>query len=405
MEWNRNRTILLAVTGGIAAYKTPALVRALAPDQNRLVPLMTEAAEAFVSPLVLGTLSREHVWRQRDYLEPGSGRTIPHITLAEEAEVLAVAPCTAATLSRLAAGEAATLTGSVALATRAPVVLFPAMNVHMWEHPATQANAARCAELGYTVVRPESGALACGDSAPGRFPAVETVAHHIWRALSPRKDLQGVRVLVTAGPTREFLDPVRYIGNPSSGRMGLALALTAWYRGAHVEVVHGPLSVELPAMVESVPVTSALEMRDRVVERAQGADVIVKAAAVGDYRPVSRKESKIKRGGEPTLTVELERNPDIVEEIGRNKGAHQTLVGFAAESEDLERNAAAKLAAKHLDLIAANRITGPDSAFGAGRNQVTLIGAGGVQGILEGTKEEVAQGIWDAVAGLRSRGD
>lgn len=397
LSWKRDRRILLGISGGIAAYKTPEIVRGLRHAGSEVDVVLTEAAERLVSPLVLGTLSGRRVWRQADFLSDEGGSLIPHISLADRAEVCAVAPATANMLRRAAGGEAETLLGAVLLATQAPVVLFPAMNVHMWDHPATRRSMAGCRELGYRVVEPEEGFLACGYEGKGRLPSIDVVLEEIWGMLCPRRDLKGRKVVITAGPTWEYLDPVRFLSNPSSGRMGFALARTAWYRGADVCLVAGPVSLDPPHAVRYRPVTSAQEMGAAVLEELPDADVVIKAAAVGDYRAEIVEPKKIKREQEPTLTLTLASNPDIAAEVGARKRPGQILVGFAAETDHLREHAAEKLRRKKLDLIVANMVVGENSAFGRETNRVMLLGPSGDEGTLEGSKEIVAEGIWDAV--------
>jgi len=389
-------TVLLGVSGGIAAYKAPEILRLMVKAGWAVETVLTEGAEAFVSPLALSTLSGRRVWREEDFLDPERGWEIPHIRLAERASVVVIAPCTANVLRQAAGGEAGTLIGATLLATRAPVLLFPAMNGNMWDHPATQDSARRAAALGYRVVEPEEGELACGTVDRGRLPDPGTILEWTRWSLHPKKDLAGRRVLVTAGPTWEYLDPVRFLSNPSSGRMGYALARIAWRRGAEVVLVSGPVSLPDPVGVRVVRVVSAGEMREACLAEAAGADAIVKAAAVGDYRAKEPADRKRKRTG-AGLSLELMENPDIAAELGRGKRPGQILVGFAAETDDLIDNARAKLRAKNLDLIAANDLGSPGCGFAVETNRVRLLALEGEEALLEGTKEEVAEGIWDAV--------
>jgi len=395
--WKNNRRVLLGISGGIAAYKAPEIVRGLRRTGCEVDIILTEAAESFVSPLVLGTLSGRRVWRQKDFLSPAGGAQIPHITLAGRAETLCVAPATANTLRRAARGEAETLLGAAILATRAPVVLFPAMNEHMWDHPTTRRSVEECRAWGYGVVEPEEGALACGYEGRGRLPSVEVILEEIWRRLRPLPDLVGRKVVITAGPTWEFLDPVRFISNPSSGRMGFALARTAWYRGAEVCLISGPVALSPLHGVRHISVTSAEEMRRAVLAEMDDAAVIVKAAAVGDYRGASPSSQKIKREGQALRTIDLVANPDIAAEVGSRKRPHQILVGFAAETEDLRAHAEEKMRRKNLDFIAANLVSGEEGAFRRETNRVELLSPWAEDQVLAGSKDEVADGIWDAV--------
>ncbi|MDI3499444.1 MAG: phosphopantothenoylcysteine decarboxylase / phosphopantothenate---cysteine ligase [Synergistaceae bacterium] len=387
--------MLFGISGGISAYKAPQIVRALRSYNCEVEIILTEAAEKFVTPLVLSTLAERKVWRQSDFLNPEEGWKIPHIKLADWAEVAVVAPATANVLRRAALGEAETLLGAALLATRAPVLIFPAMNVHMWEHEATQEHVGRLRELGYFVFEPEEGELACGYEGKGRLPSVDVILEEIWRSLCPKKDLKGKHVLVTAGPTWEFIDPVRFLSNPSSGKMGYAMARTAWYRGAEVVLVSGPVGLPQPHWAHLVSATSAEEMGRAVMEHLSWADVIVKAAAVSDFRAEERKSQKIKRQGRDKLDLQLVQNPDIAAAVGLNKRQDQLLIGFAAESEDLLENARSKMARKGLDMIVVNDITAPGVGFASDTNVVKVLDPKGAIAELKGSKEAVADAIWE----------
>jgi len=395
--WKSNRRVLFGISGGISAYKAPQIVRALRSYNCEVEIILTEAAEKFVAPLVLSTLAERKVWRQSDFLNPEEGWKIPHIKLADWAEVAVVAPATANVLRRAALGEAETLLGAALLATRAPVLIFPAMNVHMWEHEATQEHVGRLRELGYFVFEPEEGELACGYEGKGRLPSVDVILEEIWRSLCPKKDLKGKHVLVTAGPTWEFIDPVRFLSNPSSGKMGYAMARTAWYRGAEVVLVSGPVGLPQPHWAHLVSATSAEEMGRAVMEHLSWADVIVKAAAVSDFRAEERKSQKIKRQGRDKLDLQLVQNPDIAAAVGLNKRQDQLLIGFAAESEDLLENARSKMARKGLDMIVVNDITAPGAGFASDTNVVKVLDPKGTIAELKGSKEAVADAIWEIV--------
>jgi phosphopantothenoylcysteine decarboxylase/phosphopantothenate--cysteine ligase len=406
LAWKRSRKILLCVTGGIAAYKIPDLVSRLRKLDCEVEVAMTEAAETLVSPLAISTLSGRRTWLQSDFLASSRGYEIPHIRLADWADVVVVAPCSANTAFGAAQGRAGSIVEAALLATRAPVVLFPAMNVHMFEHPATQQNLKTLVQRGVRVVDPEFGLLACGYEGKGRLPETDLILEEIAYALSPRRDLAEKRILVTAGPTREYLDPVRFISNPSSGKMGFAMARTAWYRGAEARVVLGPVSP--PGNVHGLDirnVVSALEMRDAVMDNLEWADCVVKSAAVGDYRAQNIADHKIKREKMDVMTLSLTQNPDIAAEVGVNKRAGQLLIGFAAEAvvnrgqdqvEELLGNARAKMERKNLDLILANDVTAPDCGFEVDTNTVRLISRREEVSI-SGSKEEVADAVWEYV--------
>jgi phosphopantothenoylcysteine decarboxylase/phosphopantothenate--cysteine ligase len=398
LAWKRSRKILLCVTGGIAAYKIPDLVSRLKKLDCQVEIAMTEAAETLVSPLALSTLSGRRAWLQSDFLSSTRGFEIPHIRLADWADAVVIAPCSANTAFGIAQGRAGSVVEAALLATCAPVVLFPAMNVHMFENPATQRNLRTLAERGIRVVDPEFGLLACGYEGKGRLPETDLILEEIAYALSPRRELAGKHILVTAGPTREYLDPVRFISNPSSGKMGLAVARTAWYRGAEVRVVLGPVPAGCTHGLEVHGVVSALEMRDAVMDNLAWADCVVKAAAVGDYRAQNKAEHKMKRGrGGETLSLSLTQNPDIAAEVGSKKRPGQLLIGFAAETENLVTNARGKLERKGMDLMVANDVTAPGSGFGVDTNTVRLLSRDG-EAAVSGSKEEVADALWEYAA-------
>ena len=392
--WKSRRKVLLGITGGISAYKGPDLLRALMKAGCEVEVVLTEEAERFVSPLVLSTLAGRRIWQQRDFLSDDRGWEIPHITLADWADVVLIAPCTAETMANAAAGRGKDLLGSLLLAARSSVVLFPAMNVNMLAHPATARNREILHEMGYILAEPDTGSLACGYEGKGRLPSVEAILDEMWRALCPDRRLEGRNVLVTAGPTREFIDPVRFIGNPSTGKMGWAMARSAWYRGASVTLVLGPVPPLDVHGFTVISVVSAEEMKDEVLSRAESMDVIVKSAAVGDFRSASFSRDKIKRGDREELQIDLVQNPDIASLLGERKRPGQILVGFAAESSDLLENAVAKMKKKNLDFIVANDITAPDSGFAGDTNRVKILGKEGVSGEISGTKEDVAEDLW-----------
>lgn len=401
-QWTRNKKILLGISGGIAAYKTPELVRAWVKAECEVEVILTAAACALVSPLALSTLSKRRAWVEGDLLSGENGWRIPHITLADWADVFVVAPCTANVLRMAAAGDSNTLLGAALLACTAPILLFPAMNVHMWENPATKENARIASENGCRVVDPDAGDLACGYEGKGRLPSVDAILDETWAALCPKKDLAGKKVLITAGPTHEYIDPVRFISNPSSGRMGYALAREARYRGADVVLVTGPSNEPPPPAVRVRRVTSAMEMLDACLDEQRDSDVVIKAAAVGDYRAKVCSGQKIKRGGVPELNIGLVQNPDIASELSARKSPGQLLVGFAAETENIEENARRKIEQKGLDMIVSNDVLAPGAGFGTDTNRVRVYfaeryGKDAPEEIF-GDKGNVASQIWDQVA-------
>ncbi|MBQ9564521.1 MAG: bifunctional phosphopantothenoylcysteine decarboxylase/phosphopantothenate--cysteine ligase CoaBC [Synergistaceae bacterium] len=396
-DWRTGRRVLLGITGGIAAYKTPNLVHRLRKAGCEVEVIMTRAAERFVAPLALSTLSGRRVWREDDFLSNEHGFEIPHVHLADWADVFVIAPCTADTAANLAQGRTDELIGAVMLASQCPTLLFPAMNENMYYHPATRENLKRLSSYGVRVVDPESGPLACGIEGKGRLPEPEEIAEEVFRALAPH-DMEGLHVLVTAGPTREFLDPARFISNPSTGRMGLSMARAAWYRGAAVRVVLGPAPAPCPLYeLNIIPVVSALDMRDAVMKNLPWANYIVKAAAVGDYRAKDREVRKVKREGWDTVSVELIQNPDIAAEVGQNKAPGQVLIGFAAETNDLMCNARVKMEHKGLDFILANDILAPGSGFASETNTLRLLSRDGREEAFSGAKEDVAWDVWSAI--------
>ncbi|GHV40836.1 phosphopantothenoylcysteine decarboxylase [Synergistales bacterium] len=398
LSWKRSRKVLLCVSGGIAAYKIPDLVSRLRKLDCEVEIILTKTAETLVSPLALSTLSKRRAWLQDDFFANSKGFEIPHIRLSEWADVLVVAPCSANTAFGLANGRTASIVEAAFLAATAPVVVFPAMNVHMFENPATRQNLKTLAVRGVRVVDPEFGALACGYEGKGRLPETSLILEEIFLALSPKRDLTGKHVLVTAGPTWEYIDPVRFISNPSSGKMGLAMARTAWYRGADVRLILGPTSLDASLHgIEVQNVVSAVEMRDRVMANLDWADFIVKAAAVGDYRADKVSGHKLKREGKETLSLDLVQNPDIAAEVGAAKSPGQFLIGFAAETNDIIENARSKMERKGLDMILANDVSSSEGGFACDNNTVRLISKTG-EAVFSGGKEEVADAVWGYLA-------
>ncbi len=397
------RRILVAVTGGIAAYKVPELVRTLRRSGHAVRCIATPEAARFVSPLVLQTLTGETV--RTDLFDPAQEGEIGHIELADWAELMIIAPATANVMAKLACGLADDLVSTVALATRAPLLIAPARNVHMWRHPATQANLAALRERGARVSGPEAGELACGWEGEGRMSEPESIAAQAELELG-RRTLAGEVVMVTAGGTRERVDAVRFLGNRSSGKMGFAVAREAARRGAEVVLVAGPTALETPAGVRRIDVDSALEMRDAVFAELPNATIVVKAAAVADFRPARPSDLKIRKEDLPEdggLTLELVRNPDILAEICRHK-ASRVVVGFAAESHDLIDAARRKLARKGCDLMVANDISAEGGGFDAERNEVVFVWpAGDLERLPSLPKAEVAARLLDSVEKLRGR--
>ncbi len=399
------RTVVVGVTGGIAAYKSAELVRWLKKEGATVAVVLTRAARRFVTPLTLETLSGNPVvtslWRAHAGLDlgprpPDRKSPVEHIELADAAQLVVVAPATADFLAKMSLGLADDALSALLLATRGPVVVAPAMNVNMWNHPATQEHLERLRARGVWILEPEEGELACRWQGKGRLVGVDAIASAVREALARGTSLAGRRVLVTAGPTREALDPVRFLSNRSSGKMGVRLAESARDRGAEVTLVHGPLEIALPEGVRAVPVMSAEEMRRAVHAEAKQSDAVVMAAAVADFRPVEAKRAKLERKSSG-LDLRLESTPDILKEMPRHDGL--VVVGFALETADGMARARRKLAEKTCDLIVLNDATAPDSAFGGDTNRVTLVARdGGEEALPALSKREVAERIWDRVA-------
>lgn len=394
--------IALGVTGGIAAYKAAEIVRLLQDRGIRVQVIMTRAAQEFIRPLTFAALSGEKVitsmFASSDEHEPNIDSAIEHIAVAQSIDALVVAPATADAVAHFAQGIATDFLTTLYLATTAPVVVAPAMNVNMWNHPATQANVEILRKRGVKVVEPGSGYLACGMTGPGRLADNEAVVTAVMEALGVAQDLAGETVLVTAGPTREKIDPVRYLTNRSSGRMGYALAEAALRRGARVLLVSGPTALTPPGAAEVTPVESTEQMRDAVVTLLPQASIVIKIAAVSDYRPKTAAGQKIKRKG--AMSLELESTPDILKEISQKKSS-QIVVGFAAETENALENARQKLVSKNLDAIVVNDVSREGVGFDSDRNAVTIISRDEVIDVPETTKWEVAQRILDQIVRLR----
>jgi phosphopantothenoylcysteine decarboxylase/phosphopantothenate--cysteine ligase len=395
-----DKQILFGITGGIAAYKAADWVRSLRQEGAEVTVIMTRAATRFVTPMTFAALSGHPV--ECEMFDTPHHETIPHISLAKRCDLLVIAPATANTIARLAHGMADTLLTAVALATTAKVLVFPAMNSAMYQHPATQGNLLRLTELGYTVIPPAWGAMACGDHGPGRLPDWPTAVEAIAAALSPQ-DLTDHHILITAGPTREPLDPVRFLSNPATGKMGYALARAARQRGATVTLVSGPTTIPAPTGVETIRVGTALEMRQAVTDHYPTATVIIKTAAVSDFRPAETASHKIKKGERQTMGLDLVANPDILLELGqkRGEGSFPILVGFAAESDHHLEEGYRKLQRKHLDLMVVNDIMGHETGFAVDSNQVTILDRQGGQTALPLlSKDETAHRLLDRIRDL-----
>ncbi len=391
--------IVLGITGGIAAYKAAGLTRLLVKQGAAVKVIMTAHAREFITPLTLQTLSGQPVYS--DMFAPWQEDGLAHISLADYADILVIAPVTANSIGKIAGGLADDLLTTTVMATKAPVLLCPAMNANMLAQASVQENMEKLAARGFYLLAPAYGELACKAAGAGRLPEIEDIVEEIETILTA-KDLTGEKILVTAGPTREPLDPVRFITNYSSGKMGYALAIAAKRRGAEVTLVSGPSTLPMPRGVKCIGVSTAVEMRDAVLENYQQSTVVIKAAAVADYRPAVLAENKIKKRDD-TLLLKLERNPDIIAELGKNKGK-RILIGFAMESENLVENAASKMAKKNMDYIVANLVTKKGAGFQGDTNIVTIMGRDGViEELPLLDKMQVADRILDKLIGRNQR--
>jgi len=392
-----NKTVILGITGSIAAYKAADLASKLTQAGARVEVVMTESATKFIAPLTLRNITGRPV--VTDMFELASEFSIEHVALAEAADVVAIAPATACIIAKLAVGISDDMLTCTVLATKAPVILAPAMDVNMFQNPITQENLAKLKARGFTIVDPAYGRLASGKIGLGRLAEADTIIGTIKQVLGRGGDLAGKHIVVTAGGTQEPIDPVRHIGNRSSGKMGYAIAEAARDRGAEVKLITAPTSLPEPIGIEVSHIRTTAQMKEAVAKAVTQADALIMAAAVTDYQPKSIAKAKIKKET-PSLTLELIRTPDILTEVKGNF----LKVGFAAESEDIVANARQKLEKKQLDLIVANDITDPTSGFGADTNKVILIDrAGKVDSLPLLTKREVADRILDKVEGLLAK--
>ena len=395
--------VLLGIGGGIAAYKAAELARLLMQQGHAVQAVMTAAAQEFVRPLTFAALTgRKVITDMFSSASPDAtlSSAVEHIAVAQENQVLVVAPATADLMAKFAHGLADDFLTTLYLAFTGPVVLAPAMNTNMWQHAATQANLKTLRGRGHMVVDPEDGYLACGMVGPGRLAQPETIAQAVERALGRTRDMQGETVLITAGPTQEALDPVRYISNRSSGKMGYALAAAAEVRGASVVLISGPVQLPPPCNVAVVSVRTAREMREAVFEHLAAANIVIKAAAVADFEASRMAPQKLKKTG-ARVSLELDPTPDILAELGRKKGDY-LLVGFAAETENLEQEARRKLQEKNCDMVVGNLVGGQDSGFESDENEVILaLRTGETIALPRAPKREVADRIFDQVLKLR----
>ncbi len=394
------KKILFGITGSIAIYKTVDWIRSLVKEEAQVKVVMTEAATRFVTGLTFAALSGNRVYESM--FDPLDQELIPHINLAREADLILIAPATAQTIARLAHGLAEDLLSAIVLASRAKIMICPTMNSQMYNHPATKQNLATLKKYGYTVIEPESGLMACGEEGPGRLPEWPMVHKKILESFTPQ-DLRDKSILITAGPTHEPIDPVRFLGNRSSGKMGYALAATASRRGADVTLVSGPVNLAPLPGVKTIQVKTAREMHHEVLNCFNDADIVIKAAAVADFRPEIEADQKIKKSDSAT-SLNLIPNPDILFELGQLRKTRKkplVLVGFAAESDNHLEEGRRKLKEKNLDLLAINDIMAADSGFDVDTNRITLLSRnGGEEELPLLSKEETAMRIWDQVVKL-----
>ena len=396
----KGKTVLLGVTGGIACYKSANLASALVKQGANVQVLMTKNATEFIGPHTFESLTGNRV--SVDTFDRNYQFQVEHIALADQADLVLVAPATANVLAKLAHGLADDMLTTTILACNCPKIAAPAMNTKMYENPVTQDNLDILRKYGWEIVEPASGRLACGAVGRGKMPEPEDLLETVLHALSHEKDMTGLKVLVTAGPTREALDPVRYLTNHSTGKMGYAIARAAAARGASVTLVSGPVNLKKPPYMEVVDIVSAQDMFDAVTSRAPDQDIIIKAAAVADYRPATVAEDKIKKSGNDSdLSLPLARTSDILAWLGEHRAPGQFLCGFSMETRDMVANSKKKLEKKHIDLIAANNLKQAGAGFGVDTNVLTLIAADGAKELPLMSKEEAAHALLDEIMGRR----
>ncbi len=396
----KEKTILLGVTGGIAAYKSASLASRLVKAGAEVRVIMTEHATNFINPITFETLTGHKCIT--DTFDRNFEFQVEHVSLAKKADVIMVAPATANIIAKLAHGLADDMLTTTILASHAPKLIAPAMNTGMYENPVTQDNLALLKKYGMEVIEPAAGHLACGDEGKGKMPEPEILYEHILRSCACKQDMKGLKVLVTAGPTQEAVDPVRFLTNHSSGRMGYSIAKACMLRGADVTLVTGRTALTPPLFVDVVPVVSAKDMYDAVISRSGEMDIIIKAAAVADYRPVHVAEEKVKKS-DSSFSLELERTDDILKYLGKHKKPGQFLCGFSMETENMLENSRKKLEKKHLDMIAANNLKVPGAGFETTTNIITIITPDSVKELELMSKDDAAFRLLDEILSRRSR--
>ncbi len=395
----KEKTILLGVTGGIAAYKSASLASRLVKAGAEVRVIMTEHATNFINPITFETLTGHKCIT--DTFDRNFEFQVEHVSLAKKADVIMVAPATANVIAKLAHGLADDMLTTTILASHAPKLIAPAMNTGMYENPVTQDNLALLKKYGMEVIEPAAGHLACGDEGKGKMPEPEILYEHILRSCACKQDMKGLKVLVTAGPTQEAVDPVRFLTNHSSGRMGYSIAKACMLRGADVTLVTGRTTLTPPLFVDVVPVVSAKDMYDAVISRSNEMDIIIKAAAVADYRPVHVAEEKVKKS-DGSFSLELERTDDILKYLGEHKKPGQFLCGFSMETENMLENSRKKLEKKHLDMIAANNLKVPGAGFETTTNIITIITPDSVKELELMSKDDAAFRLLDEILSRRS---
>ena len=395
----KDKTILLGVTGGIAAYKSASLASRLVKAGAEVRVIMTEHATNFINPITFETLTGHKCIT--DTFDRNFEFQVEHVSLAKKADVIMVAPATANIIAKLAHGLADDMLTTTILASHAPKLIAPAMNTGMYENPVTQDNLALLKKYGMEVIEPAAGHLACGDEGKGKMPEPEILYEHILRSCACKQDMKGLKVLVTAGPTQEAVDPVRFLTNHSSGRMGYSIAKACMLRGADVTLVTGRTALTPPLFVDVVPVVSAKDMYDAVISRSNEMDIIIKAAAVADYRPVHVAEEKVKKS-DGSFSLELERTDDILKYLGEHKKSGQFLCGFSMETENMLENSRKKLEKKHLDMIAANNLKVPGAGFETTTNIITIITPDSVKELELMSKDDAAFRLLDEILSRRS---
>ena len=396
----KGKTVLLGVTGGIAAYKSASLASMLVKAGAEVRVLMTENAKNFINPITFESLTGHKC--VSDTFDRNFEFQVEHIALAKKADIVMIAPATANVIAKLAHGIADDMLTTTVLACRCPKLIAPAMNTAMYENPVTQDNLKLLVKYGMEIIEPASGYLACGDTGAGKMPEPETLMEYIYRYLAFPKDMDGMKVMITAGPTQEAVDPVRYITNHSSGKMGYSIARVCMLRGADVTLVTGKTALRPPMFVKTVPIVSAKDMYEAVISESDDMDIIIKAAAVADYRPRNVASEKVKKSGDH-MSIELERTDDILKYLGEHKREGQFLCGFSMETENMIENSKKKLEKKNLDMIVANNLKVQGAGFGTDTNIVTLITKDTIAELPIMGKEEVASSLLDKIMEMKNK--